>query len=71
MNLTRNRKIIRPIVHNPAYRLVFERVDAALVKNNYTEHEKTQFWLTKMFGSPPGAAADPKCTQPIYPTKSD
>src|ERR1039457_3996096 len=60
MNLTRSRKIIRPIVRNPDYRPAFAWVDAALVKNNYTEHEKTQFWLTKMFGRPPGAADNPK-----------
>jgi hypothetical protein len=60
MNPTRNRKIIRPIVHNPVYRPAFARVDAALVKNNYTEHEKTQFWLTKIFGRPPGKVVNPK-----------
>jgi hypothetical protein len=74
MKHTRNGKIARPVVRNPVYRSPFGRVDAALAKNIYSEHEKTQFWLTKMFGPPPDKADNPKCQQPIIrvnPTKSD
>jgi hypothetical protein len=70
MNLTRNGKVSRPIVRNPAYRPAFARVDAALAKNSLSEPEKTRLWLTKAFGKPPGTVVNPKCGQGTYPGKS-
>lgn len=71
MNLTCKRKMMRPIVRKLVYRSAFGRVDAVLAKNALSEHEKTQIWLTKIFGTPPDAAENPKCRQPIHPGKSD
>jgi hypothetical protein len=70
MNLVRNRRMTRPIVHNPVYRSAFARVDPVLAKNSYSEHEKTEFWLAKMFGRPPGKVVSPKRRQRIHPGKS-
>jgi hypothetical protein len=69
--MARNGKNARPMVRHLAYRSAFELLDAVLAKNAYSEHEKTQFWLTKMFGRPPGKAVNPKRRQRIHPGKSD
>ena len=60
MNPIHNGKITRPIVRNPVHNSAFARVDAVLAKKTYSEHEKTQFWLTKMFGRPPGPVVNPE-----------
>jgi hypothetical protein len=54
-----------------AHRSAFARVDAVLAKNIYSESEKTELWLTKIFGRPPGNVVNPKRRQRIHPGKSD
>jgi hypothetical protein len=51
MTMTRNGKIVHPMVCPPAYRSAFERLDAALVKNTPCHNaEKIDLLRIALFG---------------------
>ena len=50
-------------IKNPPCRQAFARLDTALAQNAHSdrsENLKTQLWLLKMFGRPPGTMEIPK-----------
>lgn len=49
--MTRAKKIARPIIHNPAYRQAFERLEEVLEENTPSDYsEKTELLGRFMFG---------------------
>ena len=50
MKMTRNGKIARPIVRNPAYRQAFQRLDESLEQNSgFSNAEKIRLMRQAMF----------------------
>jgi hypothetical protein len=55
--MTRNGKIMPPLVRSEVYCQAFARLDLALAKNTHSdvaEYEKTRLWFLKIFGKAPG-----------------
>ena len=51
MKMTRNGKIARPIVRNPAYRQAFQRLDESLEQNSdFPNAEKIEMLGRHIFG---------------------
>ena len=51
MKMTRNGKIARPIVRNPAYRQAFQRLDESLEQNSgFSNAEKIELLGRHLFG---------------------
>jgi hypothetical protein len=54
--MTRNGKIMPPLVRRAVYGQALARLDLALAKNTCSgvaENEKTRLWLLKIFGKAP------------------
>ena len=61
--MTRNGKITRPVLRQPAYRPAFERLDAALAENTRSrsnDAEKIDRLRRAVFGCLPGEVETPK-----------
>jgi hypothetical protein len=71
MNLVRNRKMTRPLVHNPVYRPAFERLDEALEENTRPDPDEIRRILRGEPETEEPAAESSSQDGEIYPTKSD